>query len=119
MLIFAPAYSTMNCRIPIAASSGGCRHKSMAASSGAAAEYDHEFTNSARGGKMTAPQGSATVHQTANAGPAGAVVVWHAVSADEVLERLASDAVRGLDPAEAAARLQKYGPNRLPEGKRR
>lgn len=68
---------------------------------------------------MTAPQGSATVHQAAKAGLPGDAVVWHAVSADEVVKRLATDAVKGLDPAEAAARLEKYGPNRLPEGKRR
>src|SRR5215475_13788845 len=68
---------------------------------------------------MTAPQESTTVHQAANAGTAGDAVVWHAISADEVVKRLATDGLRGLDPADAAARLQKYGPNRLPEGKRR
>jgi magnesium-transporting ATPase (P-type) len=44
---------------------------------------------------------------------------WHALSAEEVVKRLATDDVRGLDPSEASDRLQKYGPNRLPEGKRR
>jgi magnesium-transporting ATPase (P-type) len=32
---------------------------------------------------------------------------------------LATSAGKGLDTSEAAARLQKYGPNRLPEGKKR
>ena len=50
---------------------------------------------------------------------AGDAVTWHAISADEVVQRLATDGTKGLDPAEAAARLQKYGPNRLPVGKRR
>src|SRR5215472_3235085 len=50
---------------------------------------------------------------------AGDAVTWHAISADEVVKRLATDGNRGLDPADAAARLQTYGPNRLPEGKRR
>jgi magnesium-transporting ATPase (P-type) len=57
--------------------------------------------------------------QAANVSTAGDVAAWHAISADEVVKRLATDGIKGLDPAEAAARLQKYGPNRLPEGKRR
>ena len=44
---------------------------------------------------------------------------WHALSRAEVVERLATSAERGLDLSEASARLQKYGPNRLPEGKKR
>jgi magnesium-transporting ATPase (P-type) len=46
-------------------------------------------------------------------------VPWHAISVDEVVKRLATNAGKGLDTAEAANRLQKYGPNRLPEGKKR
>jgi magnesium-transporting ATPase (P-type) len=44
---------------------------------------------------------------------------WHAMPADKVVSRLATDGEKGLDAAEASIRLQKYGPNRLPEGKRR
>jgi magnesium-transporting ATPase (P-type) len=44
---------------------------------------------------------------------------WHAISAGEVMKRLATSAEKGLDAAEASTRLQKYGPNRLPEGKKR
>jgi len=44
---------------------------------------------------------------------------WHAISAGEVVKRLATNSEKGLDAAEASARLQKYGPNRLPEGKKR
>src|SRR5579871_391022 len=44
---------------------------------------------------------------------------WHALPADEVVQRLAADKEKGLDPAEAATRLHKHGPNRLPEGKKR
>jgi magnesium-transporting ATPase (P-type) len=44
---------------------------------------------------------------------------WHAISADEVVKRLATNRQKGLDAAEASTRLQKYGPNRLPEGKKR
>src|SRR5271169_1341673 len=47
------------------------------------------------------------------------VSTWHAMTADEVIERLNTNAKNGLDAAEAAKRLQKYGPNRLPEGKKR
>jgi magnesium-transporting ATPase (P-type) len=41
------------------------------------------------------------------------------MSQAEVLNRLASNAQNGLNQSESSARLQKYGPNRLPEGKRR
>ena len=44
---------------------------------------------------------------------------WHAISADDVIKRLTTSRDKGLDAAEASTRLQKYGPNRLPEGKKR
>jgi magnesium-transporting ATPase (P-type) len=50
---------------------------------------------------------------------ADGITAWHAMSVDEVVKRLATDCQKGLDAAEAAKRLQTYGPNRLPEGKRR
>ena len=50
---------------------------------------------------------------------AGEIAPWHALAADEVLKRLATNGEKGLDAAEAATRLQKHGPNRLPEGKKR
>jgi len=46
------------------------------------------------------------------------VIAWHAMSANDVEKSLGTDCEKGLDPAEAARRLQAYGPNRLPEGKR-
>ena len=55
----------------------------------------------------------------ANAIAAGEIVSWHAMSADEVVKRLATSREKGLDAAEATTRLQKYGRNRLPEGKKR
>ena len=47
-----------------------------------------------------------------------ATVAWHAVTADDVVKRLHTDPAKGLDMGEAAQRLTKYGPNRLPEGKK-
>jgi magnesium-transporting ATPase (P-type) len=47
------------------------------------------------------------------------VPTWHAMPADEVATRLATDVASGLDAHEASTRLAKYGPNRLPEGKTR
>ena len=44
---------------------------------------------------------------------------WHAIAVDEVLKRFATSSEKGLDAGEASTRLQKYGPNRLPEGKKR
>ena len=49
----------------------------------------------------------------------GGVTAWHAMSADGVVESLATDRENGLDAAEAARRLQTNGPNRLPQGKKR
>jgi magnesium-transporting ATPase (P-type) len=46
-------------------------------------------------------------------------VTWHAMPVAEVVKRLATGTEKGLDAIEASARLQKYGPNRLPEGKKR
>src|SRR5215813_1246196 len=55
----------------------------------------------------------------ANADPPADGIAWHAVAVDDVVERLATDIGKGLAADEAGKRLQKYGPNRLPEGKRR
>ena len=55
----------------------------------------------------------------ANARTAGEIVTWHAMSGAEALKRLGANGDKGLDAAEASARLQNYGPNRLPEGKKR
>jgi len=43
---------------------------------------------------------------------------WHALSAEAMLKQLDTDG-EGLSEGEAAARLEKYGPNRLPEAKPR
>ena len=53
------------------------------------------------------------------ADPKAAVVAWHALDAERVLERLGSDAARGLSSDEAARRLQVHGPNALHEPPRR
>ncbi|MGO9429374.1 cation-translocating P-type ATPase [Rhodoblastus sp.] len=43
---------------------------------------------------------------------------WHAMAAEGAVQRLGTNAQRGLDGAEAARRLAIFGPNRLPEGKK-
>ena len=43
---------------------------------------------------------------------------WHALPAAEVETRLRVDPGRGLDAEEAEARLNAYGPNCLPQGKK-
>jgi magnesium-transporting ATPase (P-type) len=55
----------------------------------------------------------------AGVGAADQLAPWHAIPADEAVKRLGTTSAKGLDAAEAAARLEKYGPNRLPEGKKR
>ena len=44
---------------------------------------------------------------------------WHAVGPNETIERLKTNPIAGLESAEASRRLAEYGPNRLPEGRRR
>jgi len=56
---------------------------------------------------------------TVNPDTVSAVAAWHAMSQAEVVQQLVTDPERGLNQAEASARLQKYGPNRLPEGRKR
>lgn len=47
--------------------------------------------------------------------PREETAAWHALPAEDVLRRLGTDPRRGLDPQEARRRLERYGPNRLPE----
>jgi magnesium-transporting ATPase (P-type) len=47
------------------------------------------------------------------------VTAWHAMAVAEVLKRLTTNVDTGLDATEASTRLERYGPNRLPEGKKR
>jgi magnesium-transporting ATPase (P-type) len=54
-----------------------------------------------------------------NANKESVAAAWHAVSSAEVLKRLATNGDKGLDATEASTRLHKFGPNRLPEGKKR
>src|SRR5262245_38931898 len=54
----------------------------------------------------------------ANPGPASEATPWHAIAADEVVRRLESNTASGLDAAEARRRLERYGPNRLPEARK-
>ncbi|MFG1270513.1 HAD-IC family P-type ATPase [Xanthobacter versatilis] len=53
------------------------------------------------------------------AAPGTAPSPWHALPAEEIETQLRVDPARGLDAAEAAARLKTYGPNRLPQGKKK
>jgi calcium-translocating P-type ATPase len=54
-----------------------------------------------------------------NSTSTGGAVPWHALTVDEVLKRLKTSTENGLAVGEASTRLQKYGPNRLPAGKKR
>src|SRR5262245_37843419 len=55
----------------------------------------------------------------ANTNTVSGVAAWHAMSQAEVVNRLVTNFEKGLNLSEASARLQKYGPNRLPEGRKR
>lgn len=49
----------------------------------------------------------------------GASIVWHALPVETVLRHAGSDGGRGLSLEEATRRVARYGPNALPEAKRR
>jgi len=44
---------------------------------------------------------------------------WHSMEAEEVLKKMESDHEKGLSEKEAKERLEKYGPNEIPKGKKR
>ncbi len=44
---------------------------------------------------------------------------WHAIAADDVLRRLDSNLQSGLSTSDVQRRLETYGHNRLPEGRKR
>jgi magnesium-transporting ATPase (P-type) len=50
--------------------------------------------------------------------PVPEAVAWHALDEAEVLSRLGVDPQEGLSSGEARTRLDRYGPNRLPEEER-
>src|SRR5262245_53119330 len=56
---------------------------------------------------------------TTNADTAKETVAWYAIPVEEVVKRFATNIEKGLGATEAWSRLEKYGPNRLPEGKKR
>src|SRR6478609_1961469 len=63
--------------------------------------------------------GSPIMTAPTNADTANEVVAWYAMPVDEVVKTLATGTEKGLSATEASSRLEKYGPNRLPEGKKR
>src|SRR6516162_10011770 len=64
------------------------------------------------------PEGHDQMDEAAIPKPMSEMPAWHAIATGEVLRRLNTDAQKGLDTDEVSQRLSKFGPNRLPEGKR-
>jgi magnesium-transporting ATPase (P-type) len=58
------------------------------------------------------------MNTAANTVPQRDSSAWHAIAGDEVLRRLDSNVLFGLAADEAPRRLEKYGRNRLPEGRK-
>ena len=46
-------------------------------------------------------------------------IAWHALSADDAIQRLKTSVAKGLDDAEASRRQAEYGPNMLPTSRKR
>jgi magnesium-transporting ATPase (P-type) len=59
------------------------------------------------------------MNMTPKSSAEGEAANWHSISTDEVVKRLSTNVQKGLSAGEASDRLQKYGPNRLPAGKKR
>lgn len=55
------------------------------------------------------------MNETAGEGRQSEVSAWYAVTAEDAAKKLGVNPSSGLDAAQATERLQKYGPNRLPE----
>jgi Ca2+-transporting ATPase len=66
-----------------------------------------------RPGPVAAPAPAGQEQPTLSA--AAPAVPWHALDVAEVVARLGVDPARGLTAAEAAERLRRHGPNRMPE----
>src|SRR5262249_16110425 len=71
---------------------------------------------------------NAPMSATADADTTADGITWHAVAVDDVVKRRGTDIGKGLEDTQEAKglegnergkRLQKYGPNRLPERKKR
>ncbi len=58
------------------------------------------------------------MNSQATTGSQSELTPWHAVAADEVLRRLDTNVQSGLSAASVQQRLEKYGHNRLPEGRK-
>jgi Ca2+-transporting ATPase len=65
-----------------------------------------------RPGPVAAPAPAGQEQPTLSA--AAPAVPWHALDVAEVVARLGVDPARGLTAAEAAERLRRHGPNRMP-----
>jgi len=57
------------------------------------------------------------VTDTPRSGPSPAQAAWHTLGADQVLQSEGVDRQRGLSSAEAAARSERFGPNKLAAGR--
>jgi P-type Ca2+ transporter type 2C len=44
---------------------------------------------------------------------------WHAMPVEEIIEKIRTDPEKGLDSEEVKKRLEKYGKNEIPKGKKR
>jgi calcium-translocating P-type ATPase len=58
------------------------------------------------------------MHAEALSKPDHEATAWHALATDEVLRQLDSNVQSGLDAAEVQRRLEQYGRNKLPEGRK-
>ena len=81
----------------------------------------HEPQRAGADAPQRPPANAALAPATATApvpAPAEPPLPWHAFTSADVLERLGASRTLGLSSAEASARLERYGPNRVAESAR-
>src|SRR5262249_29307288 len=74
--------------------------------------------HSGRATRRHGPRGGLHMNAATKTATGNEATAWHAIAATDVVRRLNTNTESGLDAAEVSQRLAKYGPNRLPEGKK-
>jgi magnesium-transporting ATPase (P-type) len=92
--------------------------KQASAIASAAVRWPHAGLNWTARTQIPDENGIAAMNPQAKTGSPIDLTPWHAVAADEIVRRLDSNLQSGLSATSVQQRLEKYGRNRLPEGRK-
>src|SRR6516225_6890100 len=82
----------------------------------AARLWQHGLRRSLRSARSLEHHMTSGVTETPGRPPADGELAWHTLGADQVLHSEGVDGQRGLSAAEAAARAERFGPNKFAAG---